>query len=53
MIFKNNLLFDLKTLKKFDKKSMYEIYDKWPELAQKAYELEYEIIQFKNIKQIQ
>ena len=45
-------MFEIETLRKFDKKSMHKIYDEWPQLAQKAYEFENEIKEFKGIKQI-
>jgi glucose/mannose-6-phosphate isomerase len=46
------LLFDIKTLQKYDKESMYKIYDDWPKLAEKSYEFENQVTEFKQIKQI-
>jgi glucose/mannose-6-phosphate isomerase len=37
---------------KIDSQGMYKIYDKWPEIAQKAYESNLEPINFKNIDHI-
>lgn len=46
------MLLEIETIKKFDKKSMYKIYDQWPELAKEAYEFKHKIIEFKEIRQI-
>jgi len=32
-------LLDLQTLKKYDAQRMYQVYDKWPEMAKESYEL--------------
>ncbi len=42
----------LKTIEKFDKKSMYAIYDKWPEIAEESYESKQKTIQFKKVNHI-
>ena len=31
-------LFDIKSLEKFDRQKMYQIYDKWPEIAQQSWD---------------
>ena len=45
-------MLDIDTLKKFDSSSMYETYDKWPQLARSAYESELDTISFDNIDHI-
>lgn len=46
------MLLEIKTLQKYDKESMYKIYDDWPTLAQGSYESENQVREFKEIKQI-
>jgi glucose/mannose-6-phosphate isomerase len=41
-----------KILEKFDTLNMHKIYDQWPEMAQKSYNLEFEPINFDNIEHI-
>ena len=48
----NKYLLDLRTLKKFDSQSMYKIYDKWPDIAQQAYNTPLEPIKFQDIDHI-
>ena len=47
-----NCLLDIKTLKKIYKNKMYEVYDQWPEIAEKCYNSKYEPVKFKNISHI-
>jgi glucose/mannose-6-phosphate isomerase len=42
----------LKTIEKFDKKSMHIIYNKWPKIAKESYESKQKIIEFKKINHI-
>ncbi|WP_371504485.1 SIS domain-containing protein [Nitrosopumilus adriaticus] len=41
-----------KDLEKIDSKLMFQTYDKWPEIAQDAYNAESELLQHNNIKEI-
>ena len=43
---------NIKTLKKIDSNSMYEIYDKWPEIAKKSYNSDIQVAEFKDIDHI-
>ena len=43
---------DFSKLKKYDSEKMYEIYDKWPEIAEKSFHAEQKILNFKNINHI-
>ncbi|MDC0883457.1 SIS domain-containing protein [Nitrosopumilus sp.] len=43
---------DISDLEKYDSKKMYEIYDEWPKIARKSFELEEESIYFENIDHI-
>src|SRR3970040_3012987 len=45
-------LLDIKTLNKYDTKKMYAIYDRWPEIAKNAYDLNAIPADFKNIEHI-
>ncbi len=45
-------MLNLEDIKKYDPSGIHEIYDKWPEIAQEAYQTNYEIPDFKNIKHI-
>jgi len=45
-------LFDIITLKKYDTKKMYDIYDRWPEIAKNSYNSNIDPIDFKNIKHV-
>jgi len=45
-------LFDIEFLKKIDKNEMYKVYDRWPEIAEKCYNSEFEVIKHKNISHI-
>ncbi len=47
-----NYLLDIKTLKKIDKNKMYEVYDQWPDIAEKCYNSKFKPIKFKNISHI-
>ncbi len=40
------------TLKKFDVSGMHKVYDKWPEISEKEYSINYEKINFSNIDHI-
>ncbi len=39
-------------LEKIDKKSMYKIYDNWPEIAQESYESKHKVIKLKKVSHI-
>ena len=43
---------NLEDLKKYDPSGIHNIYDKWPEIAQEAYQTDYDIPDFKNIDHI-
>jgi len=45
-------MLDLETLKKIDKKRLFEIYDDWPKIARNSYVEEYEQISFNDINHI-
>jgi len=45
-------LIDLAILNKFDSQKMYEIYDKWSDIAEKSYHTEFEQINFDNIRHL-
>lgn len=52
IIFQFNRLLDLPTLEKYDSEKMYKIYDKWPEIALKSFESEYDSANFDNVNHI-
>ncbi|MDE1816933.1 MAG: glucose-6-phosphate isomerase, partial [Thaumarchaeota archaeon] len=37
---------------KYDKNEMYKVYDRWPELAEKFYNINYDTVDFKGINHI-
>lgn len=43
---------DFSKLKKYDSEKMYEVYDNWPEIAEKAFNSEQKILNFENIDHI-
>jgi len=45
-------MLDLKTLDRIDSKSMYKIYDKWPEISKNAYNSNIKIAQFKDVDHV-
>ena len=45
-------MLNIETIKKYDKKCMYEVYDKWPEIAEKQFNSELEKIKIRGIKHI-
>ncbi|MGY5148913.1 MAG: SIS domain-containing protein [Candidatus Nitrosopumilus sp. bin_68KS] len=45
-------MFDLKTLKKIDKKSMYQAYDSWAEISKESYNSNIKITEFRDIDHI-
>lgn len=45
-------MLDISTLKKYDSEQMFKIYDIWPEIAQKSFEVEHNPIDLENIKHI-
>jgi len=45
-------LIDITTIQKFDPQGMYEVYDRWPELAKESYENNLESVNFSNISHI-
>jgi len=45
-------LLDISTLKKYDSKKIYEVYDKWPQIARESYESNLEPVDFKDIDHI-
>ncbi|MDH5415927.1 MAG: SIS domain-containing protein [Nitrosopumilus sp.] len=42
-------MLDLLTLQKFDSQKMYEVYDRWPEIAQESYNVSLEPVKFQGI----
>ena len=44
--------FDIATLEKYDTKSMYKIYDMWPQIAKESYLKELEVLELKNVEHI-
>jgi len=45
-------LLDLDTLEKYDPQGMHKIYDKWPEIAEKSFQLDLQPIDFSNVNHI-
>ncbi len=45
-------MLDLSTLEKYDSEKMYKVYDKWPEIARKSFELEHNSVNFDNVNHI-
>ena len=45
-------LLELNTIKKFDKYGMIKVYEKWPEIAKKAFYSDYKISQIQNVNHI-
>lgn len=45
-------MLDLEQLQNVDKKKMYEIYDKWPEISQDAYNSSFQPVEFEGIDHI-
>lgn len=45
-------MFDQKILDKYDLQGMYKIYDKWPEIAKKFYEIDHESFDLKDLKHV-
>ena len=45
-------MLDLKTLKKIDTKSMYQVYDRWADISKDSYNTNFQIPEFKNIDHI-
>ena len=45
-------MLDLEKIAKIDSQGMYEIYDKWPEIARETYESNFNLVDFKNIDHI-
>lgn len=45
-------MLNIETIKKYDKKGMYAVYDKWPEIAEKQFNSELKKIKFRKIKHI-
>ena len=43
---------NIQTLDKIDKQKMYKVYDKWPEIAKKSFELQKDTENFENIEYI-
>ena len=43
---------NIQTLDKIDKQKMYKVYDKWPEIAKKSFELQKDTENFENIEHI-
>jgi glucose/mannose-6-phosphate isomerase len=43
---------DLSTIEKYDLQKMYKIYDEWPEIAEKSFQFDYDLVDFKNISHI-
>ena len=45
-------MLDLNKIKEFDKSKMIEVYEKWPELAKKAFNTDYRILKIENVTHI-
>ena len=45
-------MLSLDTLQKIDLQKMYQVYDKWPQLAKKHYESNFQELNFSNIDNI-
>jgi glucose/mannose-6-phosphate isomerase len=45
-------LLDIEKIRNIDSQGMYEIYDKWPEIARETYESNLDLVDFKNIDHI-
>ena len=45
-------MLDIEKIAKIDSQGMYEIYDKWPEIARETYESNFNLVDFKNIDHI-
>ena len=45
-------MLNLKTIEKFDKKSMYKVYDNWPQIAEESYQSKHKIIKLKKVNHI-
>lgn len=52
MIHHTSKLLDVSTMNKIDKQRMYEIYDKWPQMALKSYQTKYKKRNYTNIDHI-
>ncbi len=45
-------MLDKDTLEKYDTRKIYQIYDKWPQIAKESFETSYESVNFENIQDI-
>ena len=45
-------MLDLDTLEKYDPHGMHKIYDKWPEIAEKSFQLDLQPVDFSNVNHI-
>src|SRR3989304_8202997 len=45
-------MLDKATLEKYDTDKMYEIYDKWPQIARESFDADYEPVDFGNVNHI-
>ena len=45
-------MLDIEKIRNIDSQGMYEIYDKWPEIARETYESNLDLVDFKNIDHI-
>ena len=45
-------MLDLETLKRIDRKSMYEVYDKWAEISKNSYNSNIKIAEFRDVDHI-
>jgi len=43
---------DISTIEKYDIEKMYKVYDKWPQIAKKSFELEQDSINFEDVNHI-
>jgi len=50
--FDQSIMLDKTTLEKYDITRMHEVYDKWPQIARRAFEADYEPVDFGNINHI-
>jgi len=51
-IIQSEPLLNLQTLKKYDIKQMYKIYDRWPEIAKKSYESNLQPLDIQDVSNI-
>ena len=52
VIFESYRLLDISTLKKYDSQQMYKVYDNWPDIARKAYEINLQPVDYSKVNNI-